>query len=332
MRSTAQRMAAALFVVAASGALVDPVQAGKANGLRHRADTEVSCTADRPTALPTESLHVQVWSAVTSAQSRYAWSSTAGRLTGERAGASWDFAGVKPGNYSATVTISGGPGERARQCSTRVIVLQDGGRAPGAHVTGRSVLAPGAAEVSGYGLYSYLLFANPPDETSRERYKKAIEAYLSLIPDLTALEKYAKPAELNATYVPIDSKPPMAVTAEWVLSHYDYARAVILLRALPGSRSDGPYIVSLLKPLSGTDSITGNYLLQDLSSVPADLVSAWVKLFINQASQEHFWESQTATTLALHLRTAVGILAVGLPDVQRSLTGWIAWSRSVGST
>jgi hypothetical protein len=214
----------------------------------------------------------------------------------------------------------------------RVTVLRDGEqRGVFTRVTGRSVLAPGAVEAPGYGLYSYILFGNPPDEMSRDRYMKTIEAYLSLIPDLTALEKYAKPSELNATYVPIDVEPPMSVSAEWVLHHYDYARAVILLRALPGSRADGPYIVSSLKPLTGSESLTGDYLLQDLSSVPSDLVADWVKLFINQASQQRFWETRSGSLLALRLRTAVGVLAIGLPDVQKSLTGWISWSHTIGT-
>jgi hypothetical protein len=330
-------VAAVLVTVAAFSPLDGAVRAADPAARNHvgkqlRADPAVSCTPERPTALPSETLHVRVWVPATTDQTRYAWTATGGRVTGQATDASWDFAGVKPGSYTATVKVSGAD-DRSVTCSMQVIVLEKREvRGVFTRVSGRSVLEPGATEAGGYGLYSYILFGNPPDEASRNRYTKAIEVYLRLIPDLTALLKYARPIELNATYVPIDTKPPPSVSTEWVLDHYDYARAVILLRALPGSRSDGPYIVSSLKPLTGVKSLTGDYLLQDLSSVPPDLVADWVKLFINQASQQRFWKPQSATTLALRLRTGVGILAIGLPDVQKSVTDWISWGHSVSGT
>jgi hypothetical protein len=313
-----------------------PDVATNRKGKPSQEDSAVSCTPERPTAMPGETIHAHAWFPASNGQREYAWSATGGRLNGRESEASWNFAGVKPGTYTATVSVNGGGGgggDHSITCSMRVIVLKHGeGRGLFTRVTGHSVLAPGALETRGYGLYSYILFGNPPDEASRDRYTKTIEAYLSLIPDLNALEKYAKPIELNATYVPIDSIPPMSVSPEWVLHHYDYARAVVLLRALPGSHADGPYIVSSLKPLTGGESLTTDYLLQNLSSVPPDLVADWVKLFINQASQQNFWETQSASVLARRLRTAVGVRAIGLPEVQKSLTGWISWSRSVSGT
>jgi hypothetical protein len=294
-------------------------------------ESAVSCTPQRPAVFDSETIQVRVWLPATNAQDQYTWTATGGSITGQDSTASWDFTGVKPGPYTASVKIRGG--EHSVACSVRVIALEQAdGRGVFTRVTGRQILVPGAAEAPGYGLYSYILFGSPPNETSRDRYLKAIQAYLELIPDLVALEKYAKPIDLNATYVPVAVEPPSSVSAEWVLKHYDYARAAIRLRVLPGAHADGPYIVSSQKPLTGNDSLTKDSLLQDLSAVPPDLVANWVKLFINQASQPNFWKPQSATTTALRLRTAVVILSMVLPDVQKSLPKWILWCHSVSGT
>jgi hypothetical protein len=290
----------------------------------------VSCTPQRPAVVTGKTMQVRVWISAASAEQRYTWTAKVGRITGQDS-ASWDLTGVKPGIYVASVKVTGG--ERPVMCSLRVIVLNEGiDRAALTRVTGRQVLGPGATETPGYGLYSYLLFGNPPDDASKERYLKAIQAYLDLIPDLTALEKYAKAAGLNATYLPINVESPESVSADWLLGHYDYARAAVLLRVVPGPHADGPYIVSSATPLSGIESLGRDCLLQDLSTVPSNLMSDWIKLFINQASQPDFWQSKSTTMVALRLRTAVGILAMGLPEVQKSLTSWISWSRSVSGT
>jgi hypothetical protein len=307
------------------------VFATAAHAAAEATNSAMSCTPQRPAAFPRDTVQVQVWVPKSTTQYRYLWSATGGRITGQDSVASWDFTGVGPGSYTATVKVSGD--ELPVECSLRVVVLdRDDGRGVFTRVTGRQVLMPGAVEVPGYGLYSYILFGNPPDDASRDRYLKAIQAYLNLIPDLTALEKYAKPSDLNATYVPVDTEPPTSVSAEWVMRHYDYARAAVLLRVIPTSHADGPYIVSSARPLTGGDGLAKDFLLQDLSSVPAGLVSDWVKLFINQASQPNFWQPKSAAMVALRLRTAVGILAIGLPEVQRSLTSWISWTHSIGGT
>jgi len=284
----------------------------------------VSCSPEKPVVWPRQTISVKAW-ASTSPSLQYAWEANAGRIDATGSEAHWDFTNVQPGSYTASVRVSDPTGGSTR-CSVQVIVLQREGGRGGLRETGRSLLVGEGAEVEGYGLYSYLLLGSAPDDTSRERYLKALEAYLQLIPDITSLEKYLKPGELNVTYVPVDEAPPKTVLAAWVLEHYNYARARVLLRALSGAHRDGPYIVSSLKPLSGTTIVPGQYLYQDLSSVPPQLVSAWVKEFLNQAAQERFWEAGSAEKLVLKLRTSIGILAMGLPDVRKGLAEWIAWT------
>lgn len=316
------------FVVRPASLAQTP-QAGKES---QTVESAVSCTPERPTVWPRETIHARVWLPENSHRLQYAWSATGGRITGQTSEATWDFTGVQPGTYMATVEVTG-IGSQSRKCSMQVIVMdREEGR--GLHgLTGRSLLVGDAPETGGYGLYSYLLFANPPDDSSRERYTKALEAYVSLMPDVLSLEKYVRQlSQLNVTYVPIDTDPPKLVSADWILQHYNYARALVLLRAVPGSHRDGPYMVSSLAPLTGKESLSGDYLFQDLSAVPPHLISAWIKLFLNQASQERFWEPKSAAYFALKLRTAVGVVAVGLPEVQNALNGWIAWRRATSGS
>jgi hypothetical protein len=203
---------------------------------------------------------------------------------------------------------------------------REGERGP--RETGGSFLVGEEPEATGFGLYSYLLFGSPPDDISRERYLQAVRAYLNLIPDMVELEKYLqRPAELNVTYLPLQVAPPNKASAEWVLEHYNYARARIVLRSLGDTHREGPYIVSSLKPLSGTSTVSDHYLYQDLSSVPPQLISPWVKEFMNQAAQERFWQQRSGEVLVLKMRTTIGILAAGLPDVRKALDEWIAWTR-----
>jgi hypothetical protein len=268
------------------------------------------------------------------------WEATAGRLEGRDAQARWELAGVRAGTYAAIVKVTDSTGASA-DCLVRVIVRRDGGtRGPlpesprPQRETGGALLVQGQAEAPGYGLYSYLLLGGPPTEVSRERYLKAIGAYWTLVPEIASLEQYLPRRDLNVAYLPVKVAPTQSVSTEWILEQHDYARSRSLLRALPGTLREGPYIVSTMKPLGGTSerppALSGQYLFQDLSSAPPHLVSAWVKEFLNQAAQERFWEPRTAEQLALKLRMTIGVLGVGLPEVRKALDSWIAWVRPAG--
>ena len=286
----------------------------------------VACSAESPSVEPGGAVTVIAWAAGSAGRSpRYAWEAPVGRLESRGRQARWDLAGLRPGVYAAVVRVSDGSGS-AVECVVRVLVRQDiGPRSPGpSRETGSALLGPGARELEGYGLYSYLLLGAPPGAGVRERYVKSIEAFWTVVPDVRALEEYVPRSELNVAYVPVKAAPGASVTAEWILDNYDYARARSLLRHLPGAKRDGPYLVSALKPLAGGDS---QYLLQDLSSVPPHLAASWVKEFLNQAAQERFWDARTGARLALKLRVTIGVLGEGLPEVRKALDGWIAWAR-----
>lgn len=177
------------------------------------------------------------------------------------------------------------------------------------------------------GLWSLQLssFWCAPKTTSRDRYLAAIPAYLELIPARPEVEDWVPPRRINLTYLPLRSvSPPQGerISAEWLLEHYHYTRARVQLSAAPGPHREGPYLISTLTPLSRTDHLSGPYLQQDLSRVPALLVGLWVKEFLHQVEQERFWEESTVRQFALNLRTAIGILADGLPEVHRAFAEW----------
>jgi hypothetical protein len=287
----------------------------------------VACSAESLSVEPGGAVTVNAWAADSAVRSlRYAWEAPVGRLESRGRQARWDLAGLRPGVYATVVRVSDGSGSTA-ECVVRVLVRQDTGpRSPGpARETGSALLGPGAREAEGYGLYSYLLLGAPPGPGVRERYVKSIEAFWTVVPDVRALEEYVPRSDLNVAYVPVKAAPGTSVTAEWILDNYDYARARSLLRHLPGANRDGPYLVSVLKPLAGGGG--SQYLFQDLSSVPPHLAASWVKEFLTQAAQERFWDERTGARLALKLRVTIGVLGEGLPEVRKALDGWISWAR-----
>jgi hypothetical protein len=288
---------------------------------------QVACSADKPTVVSGETLRVRAWCALPAGQTaRYGWTATAGMIDGQASDAQWDFSGVQPGLYKATVTVRASV-TRPTECSVEVIVVE-GARGVPTRETGRAFLEKGKKEASGYGLYSYLLLGAHPTDSTRDRYLKAIQAYLDVIDDITRLEDYISRPKLNITYLPIETVADTRPTPDWVVERYDYARARALLDLLPGTHREGPYLVSVLKPLDSAGNPTDHYLFQDLSTVPTepkDLVSWWVREFLNQAAQVRFWQPRTAELLVLKLRTTIGVLAAGLPDVQNGMDSCLAW-------
>lgn len=294
----------------------------------------VACSAETPSVALDGAVELRAWAtAPRGGGLRYSWDGAAGRLEARGDRARWDLRGLRPGAYAATVRVSGATD--SIDCIVRVIVRRDAGpRAFGggqpARETGSALLATGATETEGYGLYSYLLLGAPPEPSARERYLKTIEALWKMIPEIAGLEQLIERQALNVAYVPVRGAPPASVSADWILANYDYARARSVLRHLPGPARDGPYIVSTLRPLGpagGAALASGQYLFQDLTAVPPVLVASWVKEFLNQAAQERFWDERAGARLALRLRLTVGILGAGLPEVRKALDAWISWVR-----
>jgi hypothetical protein len=287
----------------------------------------VACSADTPVVDEGKSVILRAWVSPPAQAIDYSWTADAGKVTGSGHEVQWDLAGLSASPQPRQATVGVRLPSGTATCSAQVIIAE---AERGVRVTGRSYLMKGKKEDPGYGLYSYLLLGPRPADSSRERYVAALKAYLTGIEDIGKLRDYVPPAKLNVTYLPVESVPPRDVTPEWLVDHYDYARAQALLKTLPGSLNEGPYIVSALQPLA-FDSVPSQYLFQDLSTVPTkpdDLISWWVREFMHQAAQEHFWQPQTAESLVLKLRTTIAALAIGLPDAQKAVGEWVSWTTS----
>ena len=294
--------------------------------------SQVSCATDVPLTEVDTEVRARVFVAsLPEKELQYTWTATAGTIRANNSEATWSLKGVLSGRYQATVDIRRS-GAKVADCSVSLLVvepLRAGPQENPTRKTGRGFLEKGKKEITGYGLYSYFLLGSPPMDSNRARYLNAIRAYLNLISKISALEDYVSADKLNVMYLPVRSSVPLDTTAESLLENYDFARARVLLDMLPGAHNTGPYLLSGLKPLSSAEPLSSPYLFQDLSSVPTeprDLMSAWILEFMNLAAQERFWQPKTAELLTLKVRTAISVLAVGLPEVQKQLTNWIKWA------
>lgn len=194
--------------------------------------------------------------------------------------------------------------------------------------TGRDLLFPLEIERKGHPLYSYLLFsgASRGDRDDRARFTSAIEAYVGQVRTREALEKSgAARASINIFYVPLqeifeDTSPASmrlhfaqrspGEQIEILTRLYDHARAEVLMGHLR-LRGNGPFIVSVLRPLSGSVDQDAAFLVQDLSSVPPKLVGLWIDEFKRQVVQEATDSPERLRRFALALRTKISVLAEG---------------------
>jgi hypothetical protein len=315
----------------------------------------IACIPEKPIVYSGEKIGVSVFVLDPArAHLQYAWTATMGEISGTARQVTWSFQGALTGISTSTVTVTSA-GRKLGECSVQVTVIkpapshsqlaashaqyesrpapqpsQESRPAPQSRITARAFLIMGAKEDAGYGLYSYLLFGSPPTDSTRPRYLKAIQAYLTLIQTVTDMRAYRSADKLNITSLPVKVRTPDSPAAEWLLENYDFARARVLLDLLSSSYQTGPYFVSTLTPLSSLQTIPHDHLFQDLSLVPADpqdLLSWWIRAFLNQTAQQQFWQPQTGELLALKLRTIIGVEATGLPEVQKQLASWIAWAK-----
>lgn len=289
------------------------------------ANAALFCTPSNSVAGSGESIHLTSYYLDGSDGAQYTWTVTGGKVQAHGAEADWTFSDVKPMTaYSAKVVVRDKAGATA-ECMIQVVTAA-GSR--GDRETGRTLLARGKQEEPGFGLYSYLLLGSQPDDSTRERYLSVIKEYLRLSPALADLRKLLDPKQLNANYLPTTTLPAETVklTPDWLLANYDYARSRAILKSVPGSHLRGPYILSVLKPVDTRATTSpGPMFFQDLSSVPLDLVTPWYEAFLNQAAQERFWEAKSGEMFVLKMRTFIGVLARGLPDVKSSMASWIQW-------
>jgi hypothetical protein len=202
-------------------------------------------------------------------------------------------------------------------------------------ISGRCFLSASDNEETGYGLYSYLLFSSAPaSDNEKQRDLAVIKAFLDLLSDVGDLEHSgATKGDLNVTYLLVAEHPQDRLpTSDWVLDHYDFPRAKVLLRRFGRSGQSGPYVASALAPMSRTRTVPAHYLWQDMSHVPGTLAADWEKEFERRAARKDFWASDTRNQALLGLRDFISNGASGLTEVRTAsgdfksmLAEWVTW-------
>jgi hypothetical protein len=162
----------------------------------------------------------------------------------------------------------------------------------------RAFLVKGQGERPGFGRYSYLLIRTPAqDEPTRNKYLAAISAFVQRISRLEqSLQLGSKPSELNVTYVPVVDNPDSGASPEWILGHYDFSRASMILAGISGLDGVGPFLLSTAVPAT-TDVGSQPKIIQNLSYVPPGLVKAFIDEFFDHDYKEKNWTSSTMKEL-----------------------------------
>jgi len=229
----------------------------------------------------------------------------------------------------------------------------------GSRITAGSLLTSGQDEPPGGLYSYILFGSRPEsfDSPRWNRYFQTILAYLNL-PSAGDAGLYTPAEKLNLTFLPltcsakelpVSNMQPVtfqftparveahrmehlatgkpfaghgksnADTACALVSSYDYSRAQRLLALLAGAHLEGPYIISTAQPLSKAGELPAQYLYQDLSNVPPDLVGLWFREFMAQAQEPEFWKTRSADQFVLRLRTVIGIASEQVPDFRSSV-------------
>jgi hypothetical protein len=282
----------------------------------------VACSSATPIASLGQTVEVKAFVAAPG-NVVFHWTADAGHIVANGEKATWELPQDKPQLYKATVRVEG-IGSEPGVCEVSVYALRN----PDLRgiQTRRLYLPRDVQEQPGYARYSYLLLGARPEEATRERYLKALSSYSNLL-ELEKMRDLFPANELNVTFLPLNITSMQKVQNDpiWLLENYDFERARFLLRALPGTNTEGPYIVSYSRPLTTVAKLNGEYLFQDLSSAPPSLVELWVREYENQSAQEQFWKVRSGPMLALHVRTVIGILAGSDTTVRNSIASWIQW-------
>ncbi len=309
----------------------------------------VTCAPERPVATVGETIAVRAW--VTNAHGeplagtpRLTWRATSGKIAGGGQ-AAWSLDNVvfsTVGTFTLLVPLTAtvdvdAPGYGRGRCELEVLVRAQtsamagdpaSARRRAERLTARMLLVRGKTEATEYGLRSYLIFSTPPrDEVERERYLKAIDAYVRvLVPAEDLLAQNVRASRLNVTMFPavktvelpesLDDPSSARAVAVELLAAYDYARARELLSDLGISAvGRGPYLISREVP----PSASAGRLLIDMTGVSPALIWDWMTWFCWLSGQERSWSELALKQLGLNLRNIIAVTGSVTPVVFESL-------------
>lgn len=286
------------------------------------------CSVDAPVAGPHENVRANVYVLAPEGESlRYQWKASGGSLDrNNQPEVKWNPNGAASGTFTLSVNVTGSAGDTG-SCSVTVIAgSTERTVAPGVSVYTRqvrkSMLLRGKTEEEHFGLYSYMLLGGPVTDSNRQRYTTFLNSFLSDVLVYDPLSKEFSPQQLNIAYLPVVSDLPVSFNVDWVLNHYDFERSQGLISRFPELHGEGPFIISVAQPLSRYQQLSDPKprLIEDLSTVPVSVVEFWVKQFLVQTGQDR-WDSATLSGLALRMRTAIEVAAIGSKEVRESVMG-----------
>ncbi|MBX3329865.1 MAG: hypothetical protein KF722_05660 [Nitrospira sp.] len=293
---------------------------------------ELICLTEQPAIVEGDSVGLRAWGSRSDGQPiaqpiTFEWQVTEGRIQGTGANVRWDLtaAPIKPTEQPKKIVAivhATVPSLDTARCQVEIFI---GIKSRGGLISARQFLLPNKAEKLNYGLYSYLLFSAPPKNLEEKaRYLRILGSCLSIMQDIDDfLERQQPPGELNATYIPVTKVPkPGNSSAEWAentLAAYDYAAAQILLSKLSTTYQDGPYLISVLKPLSKAGSPVPVHLFQDFTGVVPDHASNWVKHFTYLAAQQRSWQDQSLRQFHLKMRNLLAVAGIVTPELVNSV-------------
>jgi len=203
--------------------------------------------------------------------------------------------------------------------------------------SGRAFLIGKEPEEPGFGLYSYLLLSSPPStDTERQRVLAVFKAFIDRLEDVASQQAYTRKGNLNVTYLLVLDHPQgNTPSPDWVLTHYNYPRAKVLLTLFGAAGHDvlgGPYIASSQTPFSELTSAPKPHLWQDMSAVSSSVAASWEKEFERCASRKEFWAPDTRNQAMLDLQTfianaaeAMRTASEGAADFKKMVAAWVSW-------
>ena len=191
-------------------------------------------------------------------------------------------------------------------------------------VHGRGFLVNGLSEDDGYALYSYILMASKPTDDDKARVLAIIQAYLDTLQPAKSLESNgASRHAINIMYIPViefpnEARDDQSPSAEWLLEHYDYARATVYLSKLKIKSAGGGPILTSCDVAVGTRNGAVHEAHFDLSNVPPTVVRAWVGEFLNATSKSTV-DEVAKPSWTMNLRTTIANVTVAMIKVNAAM-------------
>ncbi|HEX8172429.1 MAG TPA: hypothetical protein VF824_17980 [Thermoanaerobaculia bacterium] len=194
-----------------------------------------------------------------------------------------------------------------------------------------AVWPTGAPEPSGFGLYSYVLIRDVPQNADEiDTALHVIERLLHVADDLpTALANNPR-SELNVFFFPTTAAPAVGKDrkelARWILAHYNHARARRILDRL-GETRRGPYFVTALTPLGDSPKAGQAGCVQVLTRTRRAYLADWVDYFVQSASRPRTWDEATLQKMLMETRDhleVVGVVVPAIVDDVKKIAKWFS--------